>query len=77
VSLGDAPIEPGYVRQMQDIARALDGVFNSGGERRTGFLLMVFPYGETGRCNYISNGADRNDVMALLREQLARFEGQL
>lgn len=28
-----------------------------------------------GRCNYISNGADRRDIVSLLREQAARFEG--
>lgn len=79
--LGDAPIEPGYVRMMNDIARALDITFNGDFEdgirdqRRTGFVLLVFPYGETGRCNYISNGADRGDIVKLFREQIARFEG--
>lgn len=29
-----------------------------------------------GRCNYISNGADRNDVVVLMKEMIARFEGQ-
>jgi len=43
-------------------------------------LLMVFPYeefnaGDT-RCNYISNGADRKDVVVLMKEMIARFEGQ-
>jgi hypothetical protein len=78
--LGDAPIEPGYVRQMNDIAHALDMAFNGAtavvnNDRRTGFVLLVFPYGETGRCNYISNGADRGDVVKLFREQIKRFEG--
>lgn len=74
-SLGDAPIEPGYVREMQDIARALDQVFNGDGQRRTGFVLMVFPYNSSdGRCNYISNGAAREDIVRLFREQIRRFE---
>ena len=74
--LGDAPIEPGYERQMQEVAKALDIAFNGGGARRkTGFVLLVFPFGESeGRCNYISNGADRADVLKLLKEQAARFE---
>jgi hypothetical protein len=74
----DAPIEPAYVKQMQSIAVALDEVFNgdkTGDDRGTGFVLLVFPYGNNdGRCNYISNGADRGDVVKLLREQIARFE---
>ena len=78
--LGDAPIEEAYRKTMQHIAGELDAFFNGvaqGAARRTGFVLLVFPFGaHDGRCNYISNGADRRDVIALLKEQLARFEGQ-
>jgi len=46
-----------------------------GKDRSTGFVLLVFPFGETeGRCNYISNGADRKDIVKLLREQANRFD---
>ena len=52
-------------------------VFKVGGEgRETGFVLMVFKFGDEGRCNYISNGADRDDVVALMKEMIARFQGQ-
>lgn len=76
--LGDGPIESGYERMMRDVAGALDQAFNGNlaGEidRKTGFVLLVFPFGEKdGRCNYISNGADRADVLRLLEEQAARF----
>jgi hypothetical protein len=78
--LGDAPIEDEYIRKMNTIAGILDEVFNGdakGQDRKVGFILMVFPYGEDeGRCNYISNGANRKDVVAMLKEQIARFEGQ-
>jgi hypothetical protein len=38
---------------------------------------MVFPFeGFDGRCNYISNGADRRDIVLLMKEMIARFEGQ-
>jgi hypothetical protein len=38
---------------------------------------MVFPFGDvTGRCNYMSNGADRKDIVVLMREMIARFSGQ-
>lgn len=80
--LGDQPIEPGYERMMQDVARALDQAFNGdvkgGIDRKTGFVLLVFPFGEAeGRCNYISNGAERRDVLRLLEEQAKRFRESL
>ena len=78
--LGDAPIEPEYREKMAAIAQALDEVFNGetkGPARQTGFVLLVFPFGEgEGRCNYISNGADRKDIVTMLKEQIKRFEGQ-
>ena len=78
--LGDAPIEPEYVEVMNGIARALDEMFNGKAkskERKTGFVLLVFPFGEgEGRCNYISNGADRRDIVTMFKEQIKRFEGQ-
>jgi hypothetical protein len=75
--LGDAPIEEKYRQEMIEIASLLDKCFNDDGKRKTGFVLMVFPYGDTsGRCNYISNGADRKDIVVLMKEMIARFEGQ-
>jgi len=78
--LGDAPIEPEYVEQMNALARGLDEIFNGpakGPERKTGFVLLVFPFGDiSGRCNFISNGADRTDIVTLFKEMIARFEGQ-
>lgn len=51
-----------------------------GKARKTGFILLVYPFGnpEKGdaRCNFISNGADRKDVVALFKEMITRFEGQ-
>jgi hypothetical protein len=77
--LGDAPIESEYVKAMNHIASLLDKLFNGdthGDERKTGFVLLVFPFGSgDGRCNYISNGADRRDIVKLFREQIKRFEG--
>ena len=79
-TLGDAPIEAAYADQMKLIAQALNEMFNGsakGDARKTGFILLVFPFGEAeGRCNYISNGASRKDVVTMLKEQIKRFEGQ-
>jgi hypothetical protein len=78
--LGDAPIDPKHHKMMNALAGALDKVFNGedrGAERKVGFVLLVFEYGEKeGRCNYISNGADRRDIVTLMKEQIKRFEGQ-
>jgi hypothetical protein len=78
-TLGDAPIEPAYVEQMNAFADALDSLFNGdlrGKDRKVGFCLMVFNFDDgAGRANYISN-AGRADVVTLLKGQLARFEGQ-
>lgn len=74
---GSGPIEEQYRQQMIEIARAIDHAFNGtlkGPARPTGFVLLVFPFGEKeGRCNYISNGADHADIIKLLREQANRF----
>lgn len=78
--LGDGPIESEYRELMNAIARGLDKAFNGevrGKERKTGFILLVFPFNShDGRCNYISNGADRRDVVTMFKEQIKRFEGQ-
>jgi hypothetical protein len=78
--LGDEPIEPQYIDDMNAVASGLDKLFNGtvkGSKRKVGFVLLVFEFGEQhGRCNYISNGADRKDIVTLFKEQIKRFEGQ-
>ena len=65
---------------MNSIMGILDEAFNPGElgkDRKVGIVLLVFPFdGHEGRCNYISNGADRKDVVVLMKEMIARFEGQ-
>lgn len=76
--LGSGPIEPQHKEKMIEVARSLDLAFNEnlkGPNRKVGFVLLVFNFGESdGRCNYISNGADRKDIIKLLREQANRFD---
>ena len=79
--LGDAPVEEAYHAKMQAIMQVVDEFANEGvkgKERKIGIVLMMFPYGEAadGRCNYMSNGADRKDIVTLMKEMIARFEGQ-
>lgn len=82
-TLGDAPIEPAHNAKMHAVAAVLDEFFNGaakGDDRKIGFVLMVYPFndegGTDGRCNYISNGVDRGDIVVLMKEMIARFEGQ-
>ena len=75
------PIQAKYRELMNAVAHAIDEMFNGdakGQDRETGFVLLVFPFGDAdgARCNYISNGADRRDMVSLLREMAARFDGQ-
>ena len=78
-TLGDAPIEEQHRERMNAIAHVLDEYFNGENptKRAIGFVLLVFAYGsDPGRCNFISNGADRKDIAILFKEMIARFEGQ-
>lgn len=75
------PIQAKYRQQMNQIARQLDEGLN--GKRRlgkkptVGFVLLTAEFGKIdgGRVNYISNG-ERADMIAMLREYLARVEGR-
>lgn len=81
-TLGDGPIVEQHREMMNVLAKDLDWAFNGearGKDRETGFVLLVFPFGypgDGGRCNFISNGADRRDIVTLFKEMIARFEGQ-
>lgn len=67
---------------MTALAQALDELLNAGKtvEGASGFVMLVFPFAnlEKGdmRCNYISNVGDRKAIACVLRELIARFEGQ-
>jgi hypothetical protein len=82
-TFGDGPIEQAYRDKMNALAASLDKVFNGeakGKDRKVGFVLMVFPFTDDGHtdghdCNYISN-ANRPDIVTLMKEMVARFEGQ-
>lgn len=72
--IGDGPIEASFAELMHAFAITLDEVFNEDlNNKKVGFVLMVFPFGKGGRCNYVSN-AQRSDVLKMLKEQVAHFE---
>ena len=65
-------------KALQTLAGAIDDVLNgSTRPKATGFVLLVMPFDgpEGARANYISN-AKREDVLVMLKEVVARFEGQ-
>ena len=73
------PIEPEYRDVLNGLAFGLDKILN--GEdclpenRKVGFFLTFFNFGDAGRFNYISN-ADALDVLAMLKDVVARIEGR-
>ena len=75
--LGDQPIEDRFLKQMNAVAVALDDIFNPERAKKgrgVGFVLLVYLYGDQeGRCNYISNGAGRDEIVKMMHEQIARF----
>lgn len=77
---GDAPVEEPTRKQMEVVMRTLDGYVNGdakGADRKTGIVVMMFEFGDDpGRCNFMSNGVSRADLVTLMREIVARFEGQ-
>jgi hypothetical protein len=63
---------------MQGIASALDtGLNGSARPKRVAFVVLTANFGdfEGGRVNYVSN-AERADIIVMLKELLARWEGR-
>lgn len=78
--IDDNKISPELHEAMNDIAKSLDSIFNGeakGKAKKNAFVLLLMPFdGPPGqRVNYIAN-ADRKDVVVMLKEVIARFEGQ-
>jgi len=74
------PLDPAWADAMTGVMQVLDHSFNGdlkAPDKKVGIVILMFPYGEaaSGRTNYISNGAQREDMVLLLRELADRFEG--
>ncbi len=78
---GDEPVEIDVRDAMNRLAHALDQILNGKDvlitqQRKNGFVLLLFPYDdESGRCNYVSNGADRKDIIKICETLIERFKG--
>ena len=80
MSEDDSKIQKQYREAMNQLAADLDTIFNGqakGKDRQTCFVLLISPFdGPPGqRVNFISNG-QRKEVVVMLKEITARFEGQ-
>ena len=75
------PIQDEHRALMNALAHGVDEALNGpkqiGVKPRIGFVLLVAEFGKIdgGRVNYISNG-DRDSMLAMCREYLARAEGR-
>ena len=74
------PIEHRYHHLMNGLAAGINKVLNGSDPDqpdKIGFVLLMSEFGriEGGCVNYISNG-ERADMIAMLREMLARAEGR-
>ena len=75
------PIQPAYLARMNELAHVIDEWLNGqklpGVKPSLGFILLVAEFDciKDGRVNYISND-ERKDMIAMLKEYLARAEGR-
>ena len=71
------PIKSEWRDTMNSVMAILDKNYNPDRPRKVGIVILMFEYGaaDGGRTNYISNGADRADMIKLFRELADRFEG--
>ena len=75
------PVQAEHHAVMNALAHGVDEALNGprqiGIKPKLGFVLLVAEFGriDGGRVNYISNG-NREDMLAMCREYLARAEGR-
>jgi hypothetical protein len=62
--------------QIEETLRTLGGILKTAlTGTNHGFTLFLFGYGEGGNCFYLSS-ADRQDMLAMLKEFIAREEAR-
>ena len=73
----DKPNDAEVAERMRGLARTIDTVINNDERpRRVGFVLLTFPLGPqtVPRPLHYIGSAQREEVIQLLREQLAKFD---
>lgn len=67
----DDPIPDDIRGVMNGIGHMIDEAIEEHADRKMGFMLMVFDFGEGSRMSYISN-AERGDILKALQEFIER-----
>jgi len=68
-------IQAEYRQKMQAIAEVIDEFLNEPGRpKTTAFAMLLAPFGESARVNYISN-AKREDMLQMMRDYLKQNGG--
>lgn len=70
---GETPQDRRDRAEIEALSRAIAEALSEALPEGLGFALLVFDFGEGGNLAWISN-AKREDMVRVLREQLARFE---
>jgi len=77
--MNDQEVKMPMKEAMNNLALALDQILNGQaiGGRQSGFVLLLFPYDDkSGNCNYVSNGANREDIVRMFKAQVKLLEEQ-
>jgi hypothetical protein len=62
---------------LSALAASLEEIVNGAGEETTrqfGFVLLLFPFNQSGVCDFISNTDDRAGMIRVLRDVTAKLE---
>lgn len=67
--------DPNNPSHTEAVMAAINEMYNTPGQpKRVGLVLLMFPYGVSdGQANYVSNGANREDMILFLEETAKRL----
>jgi hypothetical protein len=72
------PVQEEYEKKMLVMAQAINEFLNPDGVKTIGFAILMFKLGDAAdgdRMNYMCN-AEREDMLAAMKEFIARNEGR-
>ena len=74
----EPPVDARSREALHELGRELDRRLNGGRGRdgETGYVMLVFPFGRAAAPQLLMNGANRRDLLALLRATIAALEDE-